>query len=104
MPRSILPQRRLCLRFDLNYGSIDYAVSVGLGRDMRVAEVFISSHRRVGMEMSAIARDAAVVISLALQHGCALETIAGAVTRDTTGAPSSLAGAVVDAILAGGMA
>lgn len=97
--RAVLPRRRLCERFDLRHGTIDYSVTTGLRVDGSVAEVFLSDHRKVGTEMSALARDAAVIISLALQHGCSLDTIAGAVTREPSGAPAGLAGAVIDAIL-----
>jgi hypothetical protein len=44
------------------------------------------------------ARDAAVVLSLALQHGVSPETIRHAVTRGASEGPASILGAVVDFI------
>ena len=44
----------------------------------------------------AIARDGAVLLSLALQYGVPLETIKHAITRDGQGQPQSIIGAVVD--------
>jgi hypothetical protein len=49
-----------------------------------------------------IAKDAAVVISLALQHGAAVETLRHAIARNSNGMPSSILGAVIDAISGGG--
>ncbi|WP_442896066.1 toprim domain-containing protein [Bradyrhizobium sp. AZCC 2289] len=46
--------------------------------------------------VEAIARDGAVLLSLALQHGAELDNIRSAITRDEQGAPSSIVGAVVD--------
>jgi hypothetical protein len=43
-----------------------------------------------------IARDGAVLLSLALQYGAELENIRSAITRDEQGAPSSVVGAVID--------
>ena len=48
-----------------------------------------------------IARDAAVLLSLALQHGTSIESIKHAVTRDSSGAAASILGAIVDAIADG---
>jgi len=42
--------------------------------------------------------DAAISASLALQHGCPLETLRRAVLRDPRGAPSTSLGAALDAI------
>ena len=57
--------------------------------------VFVDS-RKTGGDVEAIARDAAVVISLSLQHGAAVETLRHAITRNSNGAPSSILGAVID--------
>ena len=56
--------------------------------------------QKTGGDAEAIARDEAVVISLALQHGVAAEAIRHAVTRNGNGAPSSILGAVIDALAA----
>ena len=62
-------------------------------------EVFTDA-RKTGGDVEAIARDAAVVISLALQHGVAVESVQHAITRDGNGTPSSILGAVLDALAA----
>jgi len=58
----------------------------------RVAEIFLSSHRP-GSETEAIARDAAIITSLALQHGCDLAMIAHGVTRADDGSAATAIGA-----------
>src|SRR5262249_48963721 len=51
-----------------------------------------------GEVVEAIARDSAVIVSMALQHGVPIQTIAHAITRDSQGAPQTIVGAVVDII------
>jgi len=49
--------------------------------------------------VEAVARDAAVTLSLGLQHGVPIESIRHAVTRNgASGAPASIIVAVVDAV------
>jgi hypothetical protein len=45
-----------------------------------------------------VARDAGILISLLLQHGCAIGVIANAISRDADGSPSGVIGAVLDLI------
>jgi hypothetical protein len=54
----------------------------GIGRfdDGRIAEIFINGSK-VGTAAETNAQDAAIVVSLALQHGCPLETIHHALIR-----------------------
>jgi hypothetical protein len=54
----------------------------GIGRfdDGRIAQVFISGSK-VGTAAETNAQDAALVASLALQHGCPIETIRHALDR-----------------------
>ncbi len=61
-----------------------------------------STPRKTGGDVETIAKDAAVVMSLALQHGAAVETIRHAITRNSNGMPSSILGAIVDALPATG--
>ena len=78
-----------------------YTVSIGFGAPTmavpreHVAEVFISG-TKVGSDVEAIARDAAVVLSIALQYAVPLITLAGAVTRGRNNEPSTIIGAVID--------
>jgi hypothetical protein len=51
-----------------------------------------------GSQSDSNARDSAIAASLALQFGCPLETLRGAVLRDSTGRPSTPLGIAIDAI------
>ena len=64
-------------------------MTVGFFEDGTPGEVFIGSSK-TGGDVEAIARDAGVTISLALQHGVGIEAIQHAVTRDSHGAPASI--------------
>jgi hypothetical protein len=95
--RNTLPQRRLAETFDLQHGGKRAVFQVTLGRydDGRVGEVFISG-AKAGTELDAVARDGAVLLSLALQYGVPLEVVRRAITREADGAPSTVLGAVID--------
>ena len=95
MIRRTLPQRRASETFDLRFWNQNFTVTVGFYPDGTPGEVFIDGGK-TGQDIQSTARDAAVVLSLALQHGTAIETIRHAVTRNSAGAPSSILGAVVD--------
>ena len=95
--RRVLPRRRAAATFDMRFWNQLFTVTVGLYADGTAGEVFIDGCK-TGNDIESIARDAGVLLSLALQHGVAVETIAHAVTRDTSGAAASILGAVVDAL------
>jgi len=99
--RQPLPQRRSCETFKLRFGGQNAAYHVTLGYYdhgmTQIGEIFIATHK-AGSGAEALARDCAILMSLAIQHGCAVETMAAALTREETGEPSTIAGAVVDVI------
>ena len=82
MNRRILPQRRRAETFTVIHWNQPFTVTAGFFDDGTIGEVFVNS-RKTGGDVEAIARDAAVVISLALQHGTPIETIRRAVTKVT---------------------
>jgi hypothetical protein len=69
----------------------------GIGRfdDGRIAEIFINGSK-VGTAAETNAQDAAIVASLALQHGCPIETMRHALARSggLTGPLATLLGKV----------
>jgi ribonucleoside-diphosphate reductase alpha chain len=74
-----------------------FTVTIGFYADGTPGEVFIDGGK-TGQDIQSTARDAAVVLSLALQHGVPPETIRHAVTRGASEEPASILGAVVDSI------
>ena len=100
MTRERLSNRRPALTFDLEVGGLRYTATVGRFADGRLAEIFLTNHK-AGSQAGANARDAAVVCSLALQHGVPLDTIRRALLRDARGVASTPLGAALD-LIAGG--
>jgi len=97
MIRRPLEQRRAAETFNLRFWNQLFTVTVGFYSDGMPGEVFIDGGKS-GQDIQSTARDAAVVLSLALQHGTPIETIRHAVTRSTSEKPASILGAVVDSI------
>jgi ribonucleoside-diphosphate reductase alpha chain len=63
--------------------------------DGQLAEVFIHT-AKAGSDAADIARDAAVVASLALQHGVSAATLRKALTRGSDGKAAGPIGALLD--------
>lgn len=97
MTRQRLPNRRGQTRVSLAFGGVPYEVSFGRFDDGAPAEVFIDS-RKPGSGMHALAHDAAVLISLALQHGVTINVIRHALARESNGEPQTIVGRALDAI------
>ena len=75
------------------YGQVSYLP------DGTPCEIFVDGGKP-GTAVQAVARDSAVAVSLALQHGTPLETLREAMTRDEQGAAAGPIGAFLD-VLAG---
>ena len=60
--------------------------------------MFISG-TKAGSDVEATARDGAVLLSIALQHGVPLLTIHGAITRGRNNEPATILGAVIDRLM-----
>lgn len=98
--RERVPNRRRCETFEFAHGRITFALSAGYYCDGRLAEIFISAPQ-IGSAIEAIARDAAIVTSIALQFGADLAILRAALTRDHDGGPATPLGAALDAISVG---
>jgi hypothetical protein len=87
--------------FSLECAGLSYICTIGRFDDGRIAEIFLSNHKSNSGADTA-ARDAAIVCSLALQHGADIEKIRKALCRDSHGRASGPLGAVLDALVEGG--
>jgi hypothetical protein len=85
--RLALPKRRGHELLDFEHAGIRYTVGIGRFDDGRVAEVFLNTAKH-GTAVDINARDAAVAASLLLQHGCPLNTLRRALTRNADGSAS----------------
>jgi ribonucleoside-diphosphate reductase alpha chain len=97
MTRQRLPNRRAALAFEFAHLQQRYRAQVGFFGDGRPAELFLNSSK-IDTAIDAFAADAAILISLLLQHGATLDAIGHALRRAPDGSAASLIGAVIDAI------
>lgn len=97
--REKLAQRRYAETFTLVSNGTLYSVTLGVYPDGRIGEVFLGMHKAAGSLMDLHARDLAVLISLGLQHGIALEIMFEATTKRADGEPEGLAGDVLRALM-----
>jgi hypothetical protein len=96
--RNRLPNRRPAESFELEVGGLCYTATIGRFSDGTIGELFLNNHKSNSSADTA-ARDGAIVISIALQHGADLETIRRALCRDSQGRASGPLGAAVDIIM-----
>jgi hypothetical protein len=97
MTRDRLPNRRLSETLAFERDNHKYHMTTGLYPNGRVGEVFLNAEHANSL-LDVLMHDAAIAISLALQHGCELETIAHALKRDSFGLAASPIGAAIDRI------
>src|ERR1700682_3722235 len=79
-PRQRLRNRRQHWLYRFESGGQMYTGGIGRFDDGRIAEIFINGSK-AGSTAEANAQDAAIIASLALQHGCPIETIRHALIR-----------------------
>jgi hypothetical protein len=99
--RQRLPNRRASTSFNCEHWGLGFTCTYSCFADGRIGEVFLSNHK-VASAVDVDARDAAIVLSFALQHGADLSAIARALSRDPRGTPTGLMGTVLDRLLAAG--
>jgi hypothetical protein len=78
--RERLADRRNYWVYRFQSGDQHFTGGIGRFPDGRIAEIFINGSK-VGSAAESNAQGAAIIVSLALQHGCALDTIRHALTR-----------------------
>jgi ribonucleoside-diphosphate reductase alpha chain len=94
--RRRLPQRRANESFELVCNGLHYTATIARFDDGSLGEIFLRNHEVGSADINA--RDAAVVASLALQHGVELNTIRHALIRDAKGAAASPLAMALDLI------
>lgn len=97
MSRTRLPNRRPCETFEFEHGGHRYTATVGFDRRGRPQEIFLGTGKP-GTGLETACRDAAVAVSLALQHGTPIDTLRHAMTRLDDGSPAGPLGVLLDAL------
>ncbi len=82
--RDRLPNRRASEIFSFESMGLRFSGSVSRYPDGRVAELFLDNHK-AGSSVGTLVRDAAIVLSFALQHGADIDAIRRALCRNSVG-------------------
>jgi hypothetical protein len=97
MTRQPLPQKRRNETQGFERDGINIQMTIGFYEDGRIGEIFLNADRADSM-LDVLMSDAAIIASIALQHGVPLQQIAHALKRDKFGIASSPIGAALDRI------
>jgi ribonucleoside-diphosphate reductase alpha chain len=95
--RRRLPNRRGHLVIEFEHGGFAYTAGIGFFDDdgRQPAEIFLSTAKH-GTVLDTNARDTAIAASLLLQHGCPVDTLRRALTRNADGSASGPIARVLD--------
>jgi hypothetical protein len=92
-----LPNRRASMFFDFESMGMRFTASTSRDADGNVLELFVDNHK-AGSAVGTLVRDAAIILSFALQHGADIEAIRRALGRDSSGAALGPLGVALDAL------
>ncbi len=93
--RERLPGRRGHEVLEFEHAGLRCRAGVGRYADQRVGEVFLNLAKD-GSAADVNARDSAIAASLALQHGCDVQVLRRALTRNPDGSAAGLLGCLLD--------
>lgn len=97
--RCALPQRRFTETFNFRHWGLEYTISFGRYPNGNIGDFFINCGKS-GEQAETLARDSAVILSLALQYGTPIDAMLHAISRDADGKPSGPIGALLERIAA----
>lgn len=95
--RERLNNRRLCESFNFELDGLRFTASIGRFADGRIGELFLTNHKS-GNQSDTNARDAAIILSFAIQHGADINDIRKALCRNSAGRALGPVGAALDHI------
>jgi hypothetical protein len=82
--RRRLSNRRACETFSFELAGLRFTATISRFDDGRIGELFLNNHK-AGNQADTNARDAAILLSFALQHGANIDAIRHALCRDSHG-------------------
>lgn len=95
--RRRLPDRRANESFLFELDGLRFSATISRFDDGQVGELFLNNHK-AGNQTDTNARDAAIVLSFALQHGADVEAIRRALCRDGNGRALGPIGEALDIV------
>jgi|SRR5687768_7430248 len=104
--RKRMPARRASSTKTISFGGEKYHLTIGRYEDGTPGEVFLTRIKdataaKLGTQLEAMCRDAAITISLALQYGVPIEVIRDAMTRNAEGEAQTIIAFVIDEMTQG---
>ena len=93
--RNRLPNRRACETISFQHAGAGFTMTAGQYEDGRLGEIFMNA-AHANSALDAIIGDASIAVSFALQHGADLDSIRGAMKRNSAGEASSPIGQALD--------
>jgi hypothetical protein len=93
--RLCLPNRRASEFFGFESMDMKFTASISRDADGNVAELFLDNHK-AGSSIGTLVRDAAIILSFALQQGVDLAAVHKALGRDGRGSALSPIGTAPD--------
>lgn len=100
MTRSRLPQRRPTETFTFDHEGVKYIASFGRDNQGHIRELFLDAGKQ-GSSANIVAKECAVVLSLALQYRVPLETISDALPKLLNGQPAGPLGVALGHVQGG---
>jgi hypothetical protein len=97
--RERLPNRRSSENFTFEFDGLRFTATVSRFADGRVGELFLNNHK-AGNQVDTNARDGAILLSFALQHGADVEAIRKALCRNSQGRALGPLGTALDLLAA----
>jgi hypothetical protein len=98
MTRQRLPDRRQSENFTFEVNGLRFTATFARFADGRIGELFLNNHK-AGNQSDTNARDAAIILSFALQHGADIEAIRMALCRDSNGRALGPISAALDLLM-----
>jgi hypothetical protein len=83
--------------FDFESMGMKFTASISPDADGNVLEIFVDNHK-AGSAVGTLVRDAAIILSFALQHGADINSIRKALGRDSSGRALGPLGVALDVL------
>jgi hypothetical protein len=93
--RRRLSDRRSSENFTFTIDGLKFTATISRFDNGKISELFLNNHK-AGNQSDTNARDAAIILSFALQHGADLDEIRRALCRDSNGKALGPIGAALD--------
>lgn len=96
--RECLPSRRASVTFEFEHSGLAYTCTFSCFGDGRQGEIFLQNYKG-GSGADVTARECAIAASLALQHGCSVQTLQCALLRNPDGTAAGALGRAIDLVV-----